>query len=107
MIMLLFDDGTPSSATEMAMGVMSLTSKRAWRLPVTHTLEPPSMRVLIVSELQRIVIEDVSSPLIPHTRGVQRTWVTLSIIVVEGVGLVMSACMSLSNMALSGVESAS
>ena len=107
MILLLSDEGTPSRATKMAIGVMLLMSKRAWRLPVTQTLEPPLMSVVVVLEPRIIVIEVVSSPVTPHTHGVQTTCVTLSMIVVSGVVSAETTCVTLSIIVASGVPSAS
>ena len=45
---------------------------------MTQTFEPPSMRVLAVSEWCRILTEDVLSPLTPHTRSEHTMCITLS-----------------------------
>ena len=60
------------------MGVISETSSRIVRSPVTQTLEPPSISFPLPSETRRIFTEVVSSPRIPHTREEHTTRVTLS-----------------------------
>ena len=72
------DVDVPSSATEMSMGLISETSSRIVRSPVTQTLEPPSISLPLQSEMRRIFTEVLSSPRIPHTREEHTTRVTLS-----------------------------
>ncbi len=68
----------PSSATEISMGSISETSRRIVILPVTQTLDPPSMSLPLVSATRKIVTEVMSSPRTPHMREEHTTRVTLS-----------------------------
>ena len=68
----------PSSATEISMGVISDTSSRIVRSPVTQTLDPPSMSLPLLLATRRIFTEVISLPRTPHTRKEHTTWVMLS-----------------------------
>ena len=89
-ILLSTEDGTPSRATEIAIGVMSVMSRRVWRSPVMQTFDPPSINVPAVSVTQRILTEETSSLVTPQTCGEHTTCVTLSRI----DGIVMSCAMA-------------
>ena len=68
----------PSSATEISMAVISDTSSRIVRSPVSQTLDPPSMSLPLVLETGKIFTEVMLSPRTPHTREEHTTRVTLS-----------------------------
>ena len=72
------DVDVPSRATEISMGVISDTSSRIVRSPVTQTLDPPSMSLPLLSATRRIFTEVISSPRTPHTREEHTMRVMLS-----------------------------
>ncbi len=72
------DVDVPSRATEISMGVISDTSSRIMRLPVTQMLDPPSMSLQLLSATHRIFMEVISSPRTPHSREEHTTRVMLS-----------------------------
>jgi hypothetical protein len=72
-------DGTPSIATDIGIGAMSMTSSSILRSPITQTFKPPSTILPCVGGAAgRIVTVELESPRRPHTRGSHTTWVTLS-----------------------------
>jgi hypothetical protein len=68
-------------ATEIVIGLMSMTSSRLLRLPVMHTLDPPSIICVVLLDFVCIVIEGKLSLCKPQMRGEHTTWVTLSVMV--------------------------
>jgi hypothetical protein len=78
-----YEAGLPSSAMELVMGWMSVTSRRLLRSPVTQTLEPPSIMRGDDWVPSRSRMEERRSDWTPQTLGEQTICVTLSI--VEGM----------------------
>ena len=80
MIVSSKDEGPPARATEIVTGGMSTASTRRLASPVMHILDLLSINGQ-ESSVGVMVMEVVSVPSIPQTRGDPKTWAKLTTVV--------------------------